>query len=100
MEGKNFWVLKPGATLTEQAGRIGLQLGGKLHYAESAGQAALLRALSHGPQPLGTVSVLLRTRDETLGEDTATVLETMKFVLDFGDYFDALGADMLMVQHE
>lgn len=93
MNEKTFLTLKPGTELTEVNSRVGIRLGDKLRYAENAGQAALLRALGRGPQPLHAMTTLLRARDGPLPEDASTALETMKFILDFGDYFDTDGAD-------
>ncbi|MCI2056647.1 MAG: hypothetical protein LKJ86_05805 [Oscillibacter sp.] len=93
MKEKTFLTLKPGTELIETESRVGIRLGDKLRYAENAGQAALLRALAHGPQPLDAVSALLRAQYDVLPEDAATALETMKFVLDFGDYYDTGGTD-------
>lgn len=93
MEEKTFLTLKPGTTLSEIDGRVCIRLGDKLRYAENTGQIALLRALIAGPQPLGSVSTLLSTQDDTLPKDTAIALDTMKFILYFTDYYDIGGAD-------
>lgn len=93
MKEETFLTLKPGTALTETGGRVGIRLGDKLRYAENTGQATLLRALTGGPQPLCAVTALLRAQDDVLPEDAATALETMKFILDFGDYYDTGGVD-------
>ncbi|MEG1578348.1 MAG: hypothetical protein RR336_06255 [Oscillospiraceae bacterium] len=93
MKEQNCLVLKPGATLTETDGRVGIRLGDKLRYAENPAQAALLRALAREPQTLDALSALLRVRDGPLPEDTATALATAAFILDFTEFYDTGGKD-------
>jgi hypothetical protein len=80
--------LKPGVTLTEQDGHVGLTYRGRTQLAKDARQAQILRALAEKPQAPESLSALLCARGGPPKDENEISLAMMAFILDFGDYLE------------
>jgi|GEM_PF-1271846 len=80
--------LKPGVTLAEQDGQIGLMLQGRICFAKDAQQAEILRALVLQSQSLETLMALLPTGNTPLENDHRISLTMAAFILEFGEYLE------------
>lgn len=81
--------LKPGVTLAERGGQIGLLLQGRVRFAKDARQAEILRALVQRPQSLENLMVLLHARDGPPERDHRISLAIAEFILNFGEYLES-----------
>ena len=80
--------LKPGVTLTERGGQIGLMLQGRICFAKDAQQAEILRALLERPQTVESLMALLHARDGPPENDHRISLAMAGFILEFGEYLE------------
>lgn len=80
--------LKPGVTLTEQDGHVGLTFCGQTQLAKDARQAEILRALvlkSRSPKGLAA----LLCAGNGLQSENENSLIIAEFILDFGEYLES-----------
>lgn len=80
--------LKPGVSLLEQEGKIGVSLQGRQQLARSALQGGLLRALGEGGQTLEALHGVAHSLGAP-SDDNGTALLLAEFILDFGDYLES-----------
>lgn len=80
--------LKPGVTLAEQGGQIGLVLQGRARFARDARQTEILRALILQSQSLETLMALLHTGNDPPENDPGISLAMAGFILDFGEFLE------------
>jgi DNA-nicking Smr family endonuclease len=85
MEEKLILKLVCGTAVTERDGCPFLVLDGREKFAQSDGQARVLRALAQGSLPLGAVTDLLQ--DEGLSQNEAA-FALAGFILDFSDFLE------------
>lgn len=81
--------LKPGVTLAEWGGQIGLALQERIHFAKDTRQVEVLRALALQRQSLENLMMLLCARDGPPENDHRIFLAVAEFILDFGEYLEA-----------
>ncbi|MET0017035.1 hypothetical protein [Oscillibacter sp.] len=80
--------LKPGVTLAERGGQIGLVLQGRICFTKDAQQAEILRALVLQSQSLETLMALLHRGNTPLENDHRISLAMAEFILEFGEYLE------------
>ncbi|KAF5044761.1 hypothetical protein DSECCO2_488330 [anaerobic digester metagenome] len=81
--------LKPGVTLAERGGQIGLALQERVRFAKDARQAKILRALVLQSQSLESLMALLHTGNDPPENDPGISLAMAEFILDFDEYLES-----------
>ncbi len=81
--------LKPGVTLAERGGQIGLVLQERIRFAKDARQAEILRALVERAQTIESLMAHLHTGDDPPENDHRIFLTIAEFILDFGEFLES-----------
>ncbi len=81
--------LKPGATLIELNGQIGILLNDRAKYTKDDRQSALLSALVLKNRPLESLKELIQAQVSGADGENEISLAIAEFILDFGEYLES-----------